>query len=113
MVMLQGIRIDLFIRRLGLIALRHKLPILIWLGLVSGIVAERDKMIVLANVSVHILKSDAIRVLLAPIVERRADGLGDLEAGNVMAAETTIGANRLLADVPFEPVFPRLIRHVF
>src|SRR5439155_6993840 len=83
MMVLQGVGVELFVGRLSLLALGHELPVLIWFGLVLGVVPKRDEVIMLPNVSGHVLKGDAIRILLAPVVKRCADRLGSLETGNV------------------------------
>src|SRR6266481_8079848 len=104
--MFQGVSKELFVRRLGLVSFRLEDPIRIRLGSVFGIIPEWNEVIVIADVSRHILEGQAVGILLAPIVERRADGLGDLESRNVMATEAAVGADGLLAHVPFQMILP-------
>ena len=113
MMMLQGVGVELLVWRLGLLAFRHKLPVLIRFGFILRVISKRDEVIMLANVSGHVLKGDAIRILLAPVVERCADRLGSLEAGNVMAAEAAIGADCFFADIPLQMILPLLVGLLF
>src|SRR5258708_7701040 len=113
MMMLQGVGVELLVGRPGLLAFRHELPVLIRFGLILRVISKRDEMIMLANVSGHVLEGDAIRILLAPVVKRRADRFGSLKAGNVMAAEAAVGADRLLTDVPFQMILPLLVGLLF
>src|SRR5262249_31543492 len=60
------------------------------------------------DVRLDVFPRQALGVLLAPVIERRADGLGRLETGNVMAAETAEAVDGPLADVPFQVVVVHL-----
>src|SRR5438874_1547109 len=113
MMVLQGVGVELFVGRLGLLALGHELPVLIRFGFILRVVSKRDEVIMLANVSGYVLEGDAIRILLAPVVERCADRLGSLEAGNVMAAEAAIGADCFFADIPLQMILPLLVELLF
>ncbi len=73
-------------------------------GKLLGRFAQRRDVVVLLDVGVHDLKCQTFRVLFTPIVQGGADRLGVLEAGHVMAAETALPRNALLADVPLELV---------
>src|SRR5262245_28048544 len=107
--MLQSVGVELLVRRLAFI----ELPILVRFGLIIRVIAQRYEVIMLANISSDIFEGDTIRIFLAPVIERRADRLGSLEARNIMAAEAAVNANRLLADVPFEMILPILIGLLF
>src|SRR5260370_36886711 len=106
MMMLQGVGVELLVGRPGLLAFRHELPVLIRFGFILRVISKRDEMIMLPNVSGHVLKGDAIRILLAPVVERCPDRLGSLEAGNVMAAEAPLGPSPFLPHVPLPLTLP-------
>src|SRR5206468_1496652 len=68
----------------------------------SGLAPGRGA--VLVDVGHDVIERQPLRVFLAPLVERRADRLGLLKAGDVVAAVAAELAERFAADVHFQLV---------
>src|SRR5207237_887343 len=61
-----------------------------------------DKMVMIANIGNNIFEGQSLGIFLAPIIERRADRFGGIEAGHIMAAIAAQSGNCLAAYVPLE-----------
>jgi len=96
MVVVQGFAEELLVKRLLSFLDADRLPVLIG--------KAGHYLVVVVHIGLDVLEGDALGVLLAPVVERGADRLGAIEAGDVVAAEAAHAADGLLADVPLDGV---------
>ncbi len=93
---LDGLREELLVQRLVVLAFR---------GLPAGARELVHLVVVVLEKGVDVLEGQPARVFLAPVLERDADGLGVVEAGDVVAAEAAEPADGLLAQVELDVVF--------